>query len=343
MKRINYPLISFIIMTYNDAEGLLKCLLSLEMQEYPVNRMEIIVVDDGSSDNTVEIAKKHHCRVLINGTHDMYRSWGMGLHAMRGEYTYLLEQDIELRGNTFLKQMITPLLLDPSLAGSFTRKYPRRDQSLTNQFIAHHPAQCDPLYEFFSPSIESTFKEKREGYIMCGYSLGRIPPISRMMYRVKYLKKLPIWKDERFFDFETLCAMVNAGYTKYAYVPDAGIYHHHARSLSNLLSKRVRNLHSHYIKTDSKYKYTWFDVSTIGGILKIIVWIIYANLFIPALIRGIYRSIKYRNAVLLMEPIITITTTDVIIFSFIFNKDSRNYLFSLLGKFLKRTVRLAFQ
>lgn len=342
MKRINYPLISFIIMTYNDAEGFLKCLLSLEMQDYPGNKMEIIVVDDGSSDNTVDIAKEHHCRVLVNGTHDMYRSWGMGLHAMHGEFTYLLEQDIELRGKTFLKQMITPLLVDRSLAGSFTRKYPRSDQSLTNQFIAHHPAQCDPLYEFFSPSIESTFKEKREGYVVCRYSPNRIPPIARIMYRVKYLKGLPIWKDERFFDFETLCAMVNTGYTDYAYVPTAGIYHHHARSLSNLLSKRVRNLRSHYIKTDSKYKYTWFDLSTIGGLFKILFWIIYANLFIPALIRGIYRSIKFRNAVLLMEPIVTITTTDAILFSFLFHKDSRNYLFSVLRKFLKKIVHASF-
>lgn len=332
MKAELFPRISFIILTYNDSAGLEKCLLSIKRQDYPKHKIEVIVVDDDSIDNTVEIAKKYGARVLMNGRHDMYRGWGIGLHAVSGEYTYLLEQDIELRGKMFLRQMMQPLMCDTSIAASFTRKYPRSDQSWVNRFISYNPAQADPLYEFFSPSVESTIVEKRETYFICDYSSGKISPFSRMMYRMKFLRTIPIWNEERFFDFETLLAMINSGFTKYAYVPNAGIYHNHAKSLKQFLSKRIRNLKNHYIKTNSRYKYTWFDLSSITGIMKIFVWIIYANLLFPAFIRGMIRSIRYRDPVLLAEPIITVAATDVILFYFIADADSRKFLIRTLYK-----------
>lgn len=338
MTSAKYPSISFILLSYNDKIGVDKCLHSIAVQEYPQEKIEIIVVDDGSTDGTLEVAKKYKARILTNGTHDMYLSWGMGLHAVKNEFTYLIEQDIELRDPTFLKQMMKPLVEDPTLAGSFTRKYPRKDQSWTNQYIAHHPAQCDPLYEFFSPTIASFMKEERDGYAVIRYSPGHIAPISRIMYRMAYLKKIPIWKEKRFFDFETLLAMIATGYTDYAYVPTAGIYHHHATSLSHLLSKRVRNLKAHYIQTTSPYKYSWFDTSSIQGLSKIALWILYANLFFPATIRGIYRTIKERDLVMMLEPVITIATTNVILYTMLTDPKTRSFMTALLGNTAKRLI-----
>ncbi|OGG11312.1 hypothetical protein A2Z00_02440 [Candidatus Gottesmanbacteria bacterium RBG_13_45_10] len=334
------PKVSFIILTYNDAAGLERCLKSIIRQDYPKRKIEVIVVDDGSEDETVQIAKSYRARVLMNGMHDMYRSWALGLHAVRGDFTYLLEQDIELRDKSFLRQMTRPLLNDRSIAGSFTRKYPRKDQSWTTQFISYHPAQADPLYEFFSPPVERTIIEKKENYFICDYASGKIPPFGRMMYRMKFLRTIPIWHNNKFYDFETLLAMIGSGYTRYAYVPAAGIYHHHAKNLSHLLAKRVRNLKNHYIQTNSPYKYTWFDTGSLSGLLKIFIWVLYANLIFPATIRGIIRACKYRNAVLLMEPIVTITTTDVILYHVLADPLSRKFFLEKLGKTLRGYFRL---
>lgn len=335
MSASTFPKVSFIILTYDDAVGLEKCLLSIECQDYPKNKIEIIVVDDGSKDNTIAIARKYGTRVLLNGRHDMYRSWGLGLHAVRGDLTYLLEQDIELRDKTFLRKMIQPLVNDTSVVASFTRKYPRKDDSWINQFISYHPAQADPLYEFFSPSVESTIIEERDNYFICDYSSRKIPPFGRMMYRMKYLRTLPIWHNERFYDFETLLAMIDHGYTKYAYVPSAGLYHYHAKSLHQLLAKRIRNLKNHYVQTNSPYKYSWFDMTSLQGLFKIFIWVIYANLIFPATIRGILRAVRYRNLVMLMEPIVTITTTDAILYHFIADPRSRIFFFRELKKTIK--------
>ena len=52
----NNPLVSVIIVTYDDAKYLEATLESVKAQDY--ENIEIIVSDDGSKDNTVEIAKK---------------------------------------------------------------------------------------------------------------------------------------------------------------------------------------------------------------------------------------------------------------------------------------------
>jgi len=54
---VKLPLVSIIIPTHNRSSVLEKCLNSFLAQNYPKNKTEIIVVDDGSTDNTAKIAK----------------------------------------------------------------------------------------------------------------------------------------------------------------------------------------------------------------------------------------------------------------------------------------------
>ena len=60
------PLISIVIATYNEQKNIFKFLTSLTMQNYPRDRLEIIIVDGGSTDGTIEIAKKFKVKIIIN-------------------------------------------------------------------------------------------------------------------------------------------------------------------------------------------------------------------------------------------------------------------------------------
>ncbi|MEI8649080.1 glycosyltransferase family A protein [Paraglaciecola sp. Hal342] len=52
------PKVSVIIPVYNDIVRVEACLTSLENQDYPRDRFEVIVVDNGSSDGTYDALQK---------------------------------------------------------------------------------------------------------------------------------------------------------------------------------------------------------------------------------------------------------------------------------------------
>ena len=54
----NKPFVSIVIPTLNSSKYLLFCLKSIEMLIYPKDRLEVIIADNGSADDTVRIAKE---------------------------------------------------------------------------------------------------------------------------------------------------------------------------------------------------------------------------------------------------------------------------------------------
>mgnify|MGYP002038358130 CR=1 FL=1 len=83
---INLPNLSVVIPTLNEADTLQNCLESLK--EAPG---EIILVDGGSTDDTISIAKKNNCRALVTtpgrgeqlavGAEASTKTWMLFLHA----------------------------------------------------------------------------------------------------------------------------------------------------------------------------------------------------------------------------------------------------------------------
>ena len=59
------PRASVVIVTWNGMEHLGPCLSSLAASDYPADRLEVVVVDNGSTDGTVEWIAREHPRVRV--------------------------------------------------------------------------------------------------------------------------------------------------------------------------------------------------------------------------------------------------------------------------------------
>lgn len=91
--------ISVIVPTYNHAHFLDDCLASIYSQRGV--SMEIIVVDDGSSDHTAELAKKHseHIKYIYKDNAGLSAARNTGVEASSGRYIQFLDADDILAPN----------------------------------------------------------------------------------------------------------------------------------------------------------------------------------------------------------------------------------------------------
>ena len=64
------PPVSIVIPAYNEEKGIGACLTSIRQQQYPREKIEVIVVDDGSSDRTRDIARQHQDVAVLEQAHE---------------------------------------------------------------------------------------------------------------------------------------------------------------------------------------------------------------------------------------------------------------------------------
>jgi glycosyltransferase involved in cell wall biosynthesis len=84
-------LVSVVIPCFNQAHFLGEAIQSVESQTY--REREIIVVDDGSTDATSEVAKRHDVRYIRQDNRGVAVARNRGLGACRGEFLLFLDAD----------------------------------------------------------------------------------------------------------------------------------------------------------------------------------------------------------------------------------------------------------
>ncbi len=90
------PLITVIMPTYNSQRTIEKALQSIRMQSIAAERLEILVIDGGSTDATLEIAKKYGAVILQNPHRLPEPAKWIGLQQAQGKYAMWQDSDEEL-------------------------------------------------------------------------------------------------------------------------------------------------------------------------------------------------------------------------------------------------------
>jgi GT2 family glycosyltransferase len=107
------PMVSIIIPVRNDAERLDVCLRSLSNQSYDGDRYEIIVVDNGSVDDSAGVAEKHGAKVLRFPGLRVGALRNRGVEQARGEIVAFVDSDHELPP-TWVRSGVDGLLRSPT-------------------------------------------------------------------------------------------------------------------------------------------------------------------------------------------------------------------------------------
>lgn len=230
MPANNKLIASVIIPTKNGGHLFEKVIESLYQQElYEDSSFEIVLVDSGSSDGTVEFIKKEQERqhnILLKEIsptefgHGKTRNLGASL--ARGKYLVFITQDALPYDQHWLQNLISVFDLDPEIMGVFGKHIPYEDCDLFEQM------SLTKQFNNFGSEVKVYYLEDRarylqdEGYkhLLCFYSDNCSAMRKSIWETIPYpdvdFAEDQLWAKE----------IIEKGYKK-AYTPFSIVYHSH--------------------------------------------------------------------------------------------------------------------
>ncbi len=138
MSDFEEPHISVVIRAYNEAEQLNELLCSIKSQSYPQNKIQIIVVDNGSTDTTSEVAEMHGAEIVkLDQKQFTYpKSLNLGFAQANNEIVFSFSGHCLLKGNQYFSTVVRHFK-DSKNAGVSGSTLPRKPCTISEILITY--------------------------------------------------------------------------------------------------------------------------------------------------------------------------------------------------------------
>lgn len=247
-----YPIVSVIIPTFNEERRLPLCLDSLRKQDYPFCQLDIVVVDDGSTDATRTIATACGATVVMSGKRHIERSKSIGLAAATGEYVLFLDADVTLIESDWIRLAVTCAQRFPNAVGVQGAFWQYEKKHAAPNRYSELLGVNDPLAYFlgkrgvFHP-WDKTWTGK--GYCLFDdpdatvvrFTLDQLPTLGSQGYLTRRLALIEHteWQPY-FFHLETVQALVARGFNEVIFLKRT-VRHDYVRDWFQFYRKLYRN------------------------------------------------------------------------------------------------------
>lgn len=219
----NKPFVSVIILVKNGLPYIEECLDAVFSQETPWC-FEVIVIDSGSTDGTVEIVKKTPAKLIQilpeHFNHGETRNLGASLS--NGVYLIFLVADATPVGRDWMMQLVDAANTNGA-AGAYSRQLPRGNHNLfaRNAVERWHTASSVRRLQKYPPNYKQI--DPRDRYLLALYD-----DVSSCM-------KKQIWRKYPYHnvhceDVEWSDRVMRDGYA-IVYEPNSVVIHSHQRSI----------------------------------------------------------------------------------------------------------------
>tara|TARA_Y100000310_G_scaffold105082_2_gene103462 strand:+ start:848 stop:2104 length:1257 start_codon:yes stop_codon:yes gene_type:complete len=120
-KLKHFPLTTIVIPAFNEEESIVDTLQSVTNMDYPKKKLQVIVVNDGSSDNTKSLTEKYisshkdyNIELITQENKGKGAALNAGIRKAKGEFFVCLDADSEPRKNTL--KLLLPNFDAPDIA-----------------------------------------------------------------------------------------------------------------------------------------------------------------------------------------------------------------------------------
>ena len=200
-----------IVPAYNAEDTLDSCLSALRAQSLPATQFEIVVVDDGSTDGTADIARQHGVRLVCQQNAGPAAARNRGAQAARGQMLLFTDADCEPAPD-WIEHLVAPFE-DSELQGA-KGAYRTRQRELVARLVQlEYEEKYDRLLRQSRIDFVDTYSAayRRDVFLANGGFDPAFP--------------VPSVEDQ-----ELSFRLARKGY-KLAFVPEAIVYHRHDASL----------------------------------------------------------------------------------------------------------------
>ncbi len=301
--------LSIIIPTYNEEKNIGPCLRSIFEQDYPKELLQIVLVDGGSTDKTIEIAKKFGVEVMHNEfkVEEKGRPYAIETRA-NGEIIGSIDADNIIPSNKdWLRRMISPFDNKEIFATDTLYYTFRGNDSMITKYNALIGGD-DPIATYFGINDRLCFfnnkwtgmphKEMDKGYyIEVEFRKDKIPAIGSngFFFRKDIFDRV---QHDPFIHPLFVHDAVNVGYKKMAKVKQ-GLIHIQSGSVRTFFRKKLRRIKRRY-NGEIKWRYS-YDIKR-KDVIKTSLYLASVVMPLKDMVIGIYRKPEW---VWLFHPIAT--------------------------------------
>jgi len=234
-----HPSVSVVVPTLNGGELLLQLLTTIQEQEV-AGEVEVLIGDSESNDGSIEAAIREHPSVRVFTVSRARFDHGLVRTALiqraRAEKVALFSQDAVPLSSRYLQKMAN-VLDDKSIAGVYARQQPRPGAD---------PLVCEMLERWTPSAIDSQATVPILKELTDGVQLEDLEPLERMkmarfdnvasMVQAALFDRMP-FPSRAFGEDIAWGALVLSAGLKLAYLPTAGVAHHHAPRLRSTFER----------------------------------------------------------------------------------------------------------
>jgi len=228
------PSVSVVIGVYNGADTIGACLESLLNQSYPADAFEIIVVENGSTDNTTQIVEQYPVRLCHSDIRGPAAARNLGISQSQADIVAFIDADC-IAHPQWLSNLAKPYV-DPEIGGTggVIVAYNHAHRNIVERFSD----EISPLVNFISGAHE---------FLPHFYT-------ANASYRRSLINQIGGFDPKLITgqDVDLSWRLQLNTQAKISYVPEAIIYHHH-RTTEAGLARQYRRYGFGEIVLDTLY------------------------------------------------------------------------------------------
>lgn len=327
MNMLDLSTISIIIPTLNSGKTLRACLDSVLNQDYPKDRIEVIIADGGSTDDTLEIVKSRlsdiNYMLLANPLRTGESGKAVGVKQAKSEVIALIDSDNILPQSDWLRRMAEPFQ-DPEIIASepLYYTYRRIDPYITRYcallgmndplclFLGNYDRYCAITDKW----TEMPHKEENKGnYLKIEFSDSiHMPTIGANGFFIRKQILQKYLSGDYLFDIDILYDLINRNSYKSAVgviVPNCnikiakvkmGIIHLFSGTAYSFIKKQTRRIQDYYYYRNlGLRRYPWGKIRR----RKILKFVLSTIIWYPLFIQGIKGYSRKRDLAWIYHPL----------------------------------------